>query len=188
MTAGELVERLRAILDEETEGFYEDKELYNWLEEGHKEVARRAKHLTSRRYIEPVEQEYYVLPDDFVELLKVRYGQKWLNEVPLEEDGQSEGYYTWGDRLFLSKIEGGKILIYYYRLPDRELSEESDMPEIPKAYETILIPFALARGFQKDKKMDLAQLNMQEYQERLVGMRRNLDNRPSRRQWIVKRR
>ena len=188
MTAGELVERLRAILDEEAEGFYEDKELYNWLEEGHKEVARRAKHLTQKSYIDPADEDGYKFPDDFVDLLKVRLGNSWLEEIPLEEDKNSKGYYTWGDSIYLSKISGGKLCIYYYRLPDRVLDGPEKEPEIPMAHESILIPFVLAKAFQKDKKMDLVQINMQEYMDRIVGMRRQLSNAPLRKQWRVVRR
>ena len=188
MTAGELVERLRAILDEEAEGFYTDDELYSWLEEGHKEVARRAKHLTDIEIINLSGEEKYKLPDDFVDLLKVKLDDKWLQEIPLEYDGHSTGYYTWGDSIYLSKLDGGELKVYYYRLPDRVLDGEEKEPEIPMAYDTILIPFSLARGFQKDKKMDLAQLNMQEYRERVMGMRRQLSNAPIRKQWRVLRR
>ena len=188
MTAGELVERLRAILDEEAEGFYEDEELYNWLEEGHKEVARRAKHLTDIEIINLSGEEKYKLPDDFVELLKVRLGDKWLREIPLEEDDEEEGYYTWGDSIYLSKLDGDELKVYYYRLPDRVLDGPAKEPEIPMAYDTILIPFVLAKAFQKDKKMDLVQINMQEYMDRIVGMRRQLSNAPIRKQWRVLRR
>lgn len=195
MTAGELLAQIRNQLDEEVEGFFKDEELYDWMEEGHKEVARRAKHLTSRSYIDPTDDSEYKLPDDFIEARKVKYdkpdddeGGKWLRSIPMEDDGFEMGYYIWGDSIYLSQLDEGRLTLYYYRLPDRILDGESKEPEIPMQYETILIPFVMGRAFMKDKKSKLSQINMQEYKQRVMQMKKNMDRRALNKSWTVKRR
>ena len=190
MTLQEYIDQIRRVLDEyETEiSFWSDEELIYWLNEGLKEVAKGAKHLTNRAYIEPTDDKEYKLPNDFIDWYKVKMNDEFISNISITEQGEETGFYIWGDRIFLSEYdEEGKITLYYYRAP-KKMETMLDESELPKQYEEIIIPFCLYRAFMKDQKSEMANLNYNEFSQRVKAMRRRYNNEPSKTSWKVVRR
>jgi len=190
MTLQDYIDQVRRVLDEHDTGisFWEDDELIDWLNEAQHEVAKIAKHLTERAFIKPTEEKAYKLPDDFIDWYKVKINDKFVNSIPMVEDGEEEGFYIWGDTIYLSNISSnGKIALYYYRSPV-EMEEPEDEPELVRQYHRILIPFVLYRAFTKDEKIEKANLHRQEFMERVQIMSQRYLREPNRISWAVKRR
>ena len=189
MTLQDYIDQIRRVLDEYDVdiSFWSDEELTDWLNEAQHQVAKIAKHLTERAYIEPTDENEYPLPVDFIEEYKIKINDEYRTAIPMVDDGEEEGYYIWGDTIYLSLIgEDSKLTLYYYRVP-QEMTSPTDEPEIPLHYQRILIPYVLYRAFMKDEKSNLAQLNNQEFNQRAKIMKRKLNNEPNKLSWQVER-
>ncbi len=189
MTLQDYIDQVRRLLDEhDTDiSFWEDDELIDWINEAQHEVAKISKHLADRAYIDPVEEDMYKLPDDYIDWYKIRVNGDNIKSIPMDDEGDKKGFFIWGNHIYLSKVEtGSKLVLYYYRAPI-EMKFPSDDPDIPKQYQRIIIPFVLYRAFTKDAKPDMASIHQQEFMERVSIMKRNFAKKPNRRSWIVRR-
>lgn len=185
----EYIKRVRNILDEhDTDtSFWSDKELKNWLNEGTNTVAKTAEHLPQRAFIEPTEENEYILPGNCIKVFKVKINGEFIPSIPIQLEGEEKGYYIWKNKIILSQIpKGSRVFIFYYRTP-RLMENETDAAELPPQYETIIIPYCLYKAYQKDRKADLAQQNLEEFSARLERMTRNYSNTPQRSSWAVRR-
>jgi len=187
MTLQEYIDHVRKVLDEyDTDiSFWTDDELKKWLNEGLMEVSKITNFLTERAFIEPTEDEEYLLPEDFVDWYKVKFGDEFIPQIYIEDEGEETGFYIWGDTIFLSNyVSDGKITLFYYRTatPMESVSDES---ELPIQYQDIIIPFCLYRAFMKDKRTDMASLNQQEFYERVSIMKQRYSYTPNKSQWEV---
>lgn len=190
MTLQEYINQVRRVLDEyDTDiSFWTDEELTFWLNEGLKEVSKIAKHLTEIVYINPADDDGYVLPYNYIDWFKVKLDDKFLGEISIEEDCKKQGFYIWGDNIYLSKLDDdSQITLYYYRTANK-MSTMLDEAELPTQYEEIIIPFCLYRAFMKDQRADVAQLNQREFMERVRVMKKRYNNEPIRTSWKVERR
>jgi len=190
MTLQDYIDQVRRVLDEhDTDiSFWEDDELIDWLNEAQQEVAKITHCISDRAIISPTQKKEYDLPPDFITEYKVKINDKFVNSIPMVEDGEEEGFYIWGDKIFLSNIdENSEMLLYYYRSAER-MEELNDEPEIPFHYHEILIPFALYRAFTKDDKPNKAQLHQQEFMERIRVMKQKYFKEPNMKSWKVIRR
>ena len=187
MTLQEYIDQVRRVLDEyKTDiSFWTDKELTHWLNEGLKEVSKITKFSTERVYIEPTDENEYPLPNDFIDYYRVKINGDFVDSISIDEDGEEEGFYIWGENLYLSNVDtDGKITLFYYNVvqPMENMLDEAD---IPQQYEEIIIPFCLYRAFMKDQKSDMAQLNQTEFYERVKVMKRKFNREPNYTSWKV---
>jgi hypothetical protein len=184
MTLQEYIDQIRRNLDEYDVdiSFWSDEELTDWLNEAQSEVSKIAKHITATK--EYTGQAEYDLPNELIEVYKVKIDGSFADEVPIEYEDE-EGYYIWGDKLYLSVYdESSDIKVYYYRTANN-MELTSDEPEIPPQYESILIPYVLYRAFMKDEKAKLAQLNQQEFTQRVQVMKKKYNDEPNYLNWRV---
>ena len=189
MTLQEYIDQVRKILDEYNTdiSFWTDDELTFWLNEGLKEVSKKAKYLTQRAYIYPTIEETYPLPKDYIDYYKVKLGESFEQPITIEEDGEETGFYIWGDTIFISNYEReGKITLFYYRTANK-METMLDEAELPIQYEEIIIPFCLYRAFMKDQRADVAGLNQQEFMQRAQIMKQKYNKEPNKLTWSVKR-
>jgi hypothetical protein len=187
MTLQEYIDQVRKILDEYNTdiSFWTDDELTFWLNEGLKEVSKKAKYLTQRAYIYPTIEETYPLPKDYIDYYKVKLGESFEQPITIEEDGEETGFYIWGDTIFISNYEReGKITLYYYRTANK-MEAMIDEAELPVEYEDIIIPFCLYRAFMKDRRTEEAGLAQQEFYQRAELMKRKFARKPSKAKWKV---
>lgn len=155
-TLGELVTNVRERLDEATSGFWTDTQLRKWVQEGARDVARRAEVLLSTAEIIGVAgQQVYETADGVPsDALRV-YRAEWHNtgdtvtRYPLEYrdynnmDGvwwlnrsQTEGipaFFTmWGYppqlqvTLFPTPSNSGVLTLWYYKLPTQLTNDGTD--------------------------------------------------------------
>lgn len=119
-------------------------------------------------------QENYDLPEDFVRPKRIYISYNGSNEYPAEpidfvletsKTAYSETeprYFFRGEQIVIRPVPNsstGYILPYYYYMP-KELENEDDIPILPKGYHDLLVDYALAKAFEKDKKSDWASYYM----------------------------
>ena len=187
MTLQDYIDQIRRNLDEYDVdiSFWSDEELTDWLNEAQHEAAKITKHLTERAFIEPTDENEYPLPADFIDEYKIKIDNEFAQEIPMKYDGKGKGYYIWGDTIYLSQIDtSSKMTLFYYRAP-AEMETMSDEPEIPIQYQRVLIPYVLYRAFMKDEKAELAQLNQQEFTQRVQVMSKRYNDEPNYLNWRV---
>lgn len=187
MILQEYIDQVRRVLDEYGTdiSFWSDEELTVWLNEALKEVAKKTHYLTDRVYIEPTDESEYPLPDKFIDWYKLKTTEGFMETIDIEEDGEEKGFYIWGDTIFLSQIDTDeKITLYYYKVPNL-MKTTLDESNLPIQYEDIIIPFCLYRAFLKDRKEAEAQLNQQEFFQRVELMKKRYNNEPSKAHWKV---
>ena len=187
MTLQEYIDQVRKVLDEyDTDvSFWTDEELQFWLNEGLKEISKITLYLNARAFIEPTFENEYLLPKDYIDWYKVKFGEDFIKDISIEEDGEETGFYIWGDTIFISNYEReGKITLFYYRKANK-MEIMLDEAELPIQYEDIIIPFCLYRAFMKDRRTEEAGLAQQEFYQRAELMKRKFARKPSKAKWKV---
>lgn len=190
MTLSELREQVRFLLDEPEEGFFLDKEIDLWINEGYYDIAKTAKHIKETAYMLTTSDTFkYELPDNFIEEFKVFLNDEKFNPVPLEDKEIEEGYFIWEDDFCFSITppENGELVIYYYRKPIAKLIDDTDEPEVPIEYQNLLVNYALYKAKTKDKDANLSQYYYQEYLRGLSTMKNEYATAPRRNTFKVKR-
>jgi hypothetical protein len=187
MTLQEYIDQVRGVLDEyKTDiSFWTDKELTHWLNEGLKEVSKITKYSTDKEIYDPTDETEYSLPNDFIDYYRVKIDGDFVDSISIDEDGEEEGFYIWGEKLYLSNVDtDSKLTLFYYNMVPK-MANMLDEADIPVQYEEIIIPFCLYRAFMKDQKSDMAQLNQTEFYERVKVMKRKFNREPNYTSWKV---
>jgi hypothetical protein len=166
-------EDLRAVLNESSPSFYADSDLNNWLNEGARDLSRKAKCLQSKKSITTYPgQQNYAAPTDVVMWHRAEYlPQGSINTYPLEYrlydemdsvwgvNQQIQQYYpatwtTWAEPpntyvvLFPVPSSGGTLNIYYYRMANAATSDTANL-DTPEGWWDLAVRYATWKALFK---------------------------------------
>lgn len=177
-TLSTLRSRLRVRLEEASARFWDDSDLNTWINEGARDIARRAEVLEATTTINTTANtQQYTLPADTLRVYRVEWsrdGATGTTVVPLEykdfnsmdsiwwsnsRQGRGDPYwYTmWGFPPTLSlvlyptpdaSVTAG-ITIYYYRLP-ADATADGNSVECPAGWEDLVLDYAEYMAWRKD--------------------------------------
>jgi len=193
MTLQELINRVRSDMAElDTDGFIQNTDIVNWINEAQFDIVSKTKHLTGSIYIHTAENiDRYDLPSDFIKEFRVLFEGEKVNEILFEERGIKKGYIVWRRELIVSPHpeEDEEIEMEYYRRPQRlSVDDLEETPEIDMHYQHLLVIYALSKALQKENQYNEAQFNLQEYMSGLSTMVQEYSRAPRRKTMKVVRR
>lgn len=170
--------RCRQRLDETTARFWADADLNVWINEGARDIARRAEVLMATSTINTVANtQQYALPSTTLRVYRVEWsrdGATGTSVVPLEyrdfnsmdgvwwsaqktSKGDPSCYTMWGFPPSLNlvlyptpdvSVTAG-INIYYYRLPTAAAAD-GDTVEVPEGWSDLILDYAEYSAWRKD--------------------------------------
>lgn len=191
ITQASAIEHVRARLDEEEAGFYSDSQIRVWLNEGQREVARRALWKRTSSSVSVVAgTQFYTAPTTAIQVYRVEYAPSNSSSIYRLEYRdinamdtiwgihQSVGqgipeYYTLVSANPLS-IElcptpstAGNLKVYYYDMPaDLATTTNSDANtalSVPLGWEDLVVEWATALAFRKARDSAAYQMAMQAF-------------------------
>lgn len=108
------------------------------------------------------------LPDDYVGVIAVVCDGRVLTPSTIPHStgvGSPSMYYVLGNKLYLSPRDTGEIdLIYYYQPP--RMSVDTDKPDIPNGYDSIIVDYAVAKCYRKNGNIGVYREYMSFYEEK----------------------
>jgi hypothetical protein len=189
------IEQVRARLAEETPGFYADSQIRTWLNDGVREVARRAlwKRM-DQQVIVTSGTQFYTAPATAIQIYRVEYAPTGTSMIyPLEYRdinamdivwglNQSTGqgtpsYYTLVSanpvsiELCPTPSRAGNLKVYYYAMTtDLATTNSSDANtplDVPIGWEDLPVSWATGMGFRKSRDVQAYQLEVGAFSEQL---------------------
>jgi hypothetical protein len=159
-----------------------------WINEGQNRIAREADIRALFTSVSIADTSHEVsLPVDFARLIEVSDatdGDNWTPLVPMELRDFDDAsvvysnptfYVVAGEILYLFPYPADErtIALNYYRLP-AAMESDADVPEIPADYHSLLVYYALWRGFQRENDYEAAGYWRNEFDAGLMKMRGEL--------------
>lgn len=173
-----MLDRVRSRLDESTTRFWTDAELTTWINEGARDIARRAEVLEATTTINTVANtQEYALPTNTLRVYRAEWsrdGATGTTVIPLEyrdfhsmdsvwwsnsRQGRGDPFYftMWGFPPSLNMVlyptpdvsVTAGIKLYYYRLPTAAASG-SDEVECPSGWEDAILDYCEYSAWRKD--------------------------------------
>lgn len=167
--------KVRRRLDESTARFWTDADLNEWINEGAREVARRAETLQATTNISSVaDTQQYSLPSNVFRVHRVEFTRDPSRSTALEyrdfntmdsiwwgshymSPGDPYWYTMWGFPPTLAMIVyptppdsiADAFKVYYYRMP-ATASADGDSVEIPSGWDDIILDYCEYSAFRKD--------------------------------------
>jgi len=138
-------------------GLISDEERKLFINDCLKELGRTP--LFEKYAVIPIVDGEVTLPDDFVELIEVRYGHAKLKPSPLQSvdltDTAPQTYAMTYDVLNLyPATRTGEVKLYYVYKPEL-LSLPEDIPAIPNGWDNLIVDYAVGRAHRKNGNMSL---------------------------------
>lgn len=179
VTQGEVVENVRSMLDEYSEANILESDIYRWINEACKDIARQTETLqsfTDTALVSGTQQ--YTAPTDTVRIHRVEVidadDKSWNLEyrdfnnmdsvwwsTQLTVQGRPLIFTTWGFPPSLKIIlyptpdlTGATLRVYYYRLPASlalDGSDINDTLEVPSGWEELVVDFVEYRALRKNR-------------------------------------
>jgi hypothetical protein len=174
-TLGALKLKVRRRLDETNVRFWKDEDLTDWINEGAREVARRAEvlqHTTSINAVANLQQ--YSLPNDTFRVHRVEWSRDGNASTALEyrdfnsmdsiwwsqqrtSTGDPYWYTMWGFppqlNLIVYPTPDTDILaafkVFYYRLPGLALTD-TQVVEVPAGWDDVILDYCEFSAMRKD--------------------------------------
>jgi len=187
MQLSELRNRVYSELSEEQNRFFDDEEINQWLNEGLREIAKKAEHLHEVAHTDTsADVKKYSLPSDFLEYYRIEFNDDKLEKVPMNSD--KDGFWIWGEEINLTfnPSNNDELGIYYIRIPE-EMINDTDTPELEVEYQDLLIQYSLYRAYQKDEKYQQADIHYRDFQRGIVEMQERYSPKPNPQQFDVER-
>jgi hypothetical protein len=170
-----MVEKVLTLFSSQSERLLNREEIIDDINEGYRILVNKIIDLGIDYYVKKgdqiplvANQEEYILPSDFVRPKRIYISYDGSNEYPAEpmdfvlEQSKTAyleaepKYFFRGEKIVIRPVptsSTGYIQPYYYYMPN-PLENDDDEPELPKGYHNLLVNYALARAFEKDKKID----------------------------------
>jgi hypothetical protein len=170
-----MVEKVLTLFSSQSEKLLNRDEIIEDINEGYRILVNKIIDLGIDYYAKKgdqiplvANQEEYTLPTDFVRPKRIYISYDGSNEYPAEpmdfilEQSKTAyleaepKYFFRGEKIVIRPVptsSTGYIQPYYYYMPNL-LTNDDDEPELPKGYHNLLVNYALARAFEKDKKID----------------------------------
>lgn len=196
-TLSDILADVRSRLDETTVRFWLDSELTRWINEGLRDISRRAEVLLSYNTNIPALPNCakYVLPNDVLRVHRVEFIPSGSNQstYTLQASTYQEMDNVWGIRqsvqrsypsyyvlwgvagpigitmqLYPVPSQAGTINLYYYRLP-KTLVATTDVAEIPEGWQDLVALYCEYLAMRKDRDPRW-QESKQLYEESLIAM------------------
>lgn len=198
MTQLELRNLVLSWLDDLNAGYFTASQVNTWLNNGQNECQKQLLQAGENYYLKVaqtstvVNQQDYVLPDDFLKLNRlelvlsgtgVNENRIWLQPLTLNQQdivptgtGTPEIYILKKNRLTLYPIPDQALtlrLYYSYRIA--EMTSDSDSPDVPEEFHEFIAIAAAMDGFVKD---DRAPSNLiAKYQEYITRFKQMAEDR-----------
>lgn len=188
------IEEIRVRLDETSAGFFRDADLRRFLNEGIRDVARKAQWKRASTTVPAVAgTQTYVLGTDIIQVYRVEFTPTGSSQrISLEYRDLNQMDVVWGINstsqgmpdywtmwsanpytLYLAPVPAlaGTITIYYYAMPT-DLATNTDTAasssiDVPLGWEDLPIEYATALGFRKSRRAQDYALAMAAYNEHL---------------------
>jgi hypothetical protein len=176
-TQAELLNAVRSRLDEATPRFWEDEELRRWVNEGARDVARRAEVLQDVENIAVTAGTHeYTLAADLIRVYRVVWKPAGMsNHVPLDYqdfNSMDSAGWTWTNAqgwpsvftmwgyppnlklvLYPKPTSAGSLDVFYYRFPAQLALDGSDAAsevDLPNGWEDLVIAYTEMVALRKD--------------------------------------
>ncbi len=173
VSLGSLRTDVRQRLDETTQRFWSDQELNRWIEEGARDLARRAELLQDRFTIATTTgTQEYTMPTDLFRAHRAEWTPDGVNIYPLEQRSVQEMDVVWGTQrltqssypnywslwgfppqlkvlLFPVPSQTGTLTIWYYRAPT-QTSQDTDPVDVPTGWEDLIAQYCEYIALRKD--------------------------------------
>lgn len=194
LTQAQAIIETRARIDEEdnTVGFVTDAQIRGWLNEGVREVARRALwKRTSSNVSVTAGTQYYTAPATAIQIYRVEYSATGSSQkYTLEYGDISAMDAVWGDsqavgrgipdsytlvsanplsiQLYPTPAQNGTIKVYYYSMPaDLATSSTADAAtnlDTPIGWEDLVVEWATALAHRKGRDLQAYQVSLAQFQ------------------------
>lgn len=176
MQRSELRDLARYWLDDLAGGYFTDAQMNVFLNNAQREAQKKLIQSFQGRYLKQVQtttvlnQAYYVLPSDFMMVNRILFVQDGTDEtnenyISLEDVTVNQLNQNWtksGDPYYyaivnnkfrLSPIpDSGKPLRMTYTYEVTDMSNDTDVPDVPTSYQELVALFAARDGFVKDNR------------------------------------
>ena len=168
--------RVRDLLNESSAGYYTDAEIKRWLNDGERDVAIKGLCIESinskstvantRTIATPYNKVLYIeyipgsgTPIGLIKISPIHVGHVAVNGIT------PQYWFTWGKKIGIEPIPTAVYTLNVYAsiLPTIEMSDTTDEPQIPTAFQLLPVRFAFIRGLLKSGKFQKAAQIYQSY-------------------------
>ena len=159
-------------------GLISDRERKQFLNEALKDLGSMG--LFEKTEELDIEFGYADLPNDFVELISVKYGVRELKPMPDSNYGISEnpiGYTLFYDRIATVPLIANGIMTLYYSYRPKTLVMDTDKPDIPNGYDKLLVDWAVGHAHRKNGNIALYREYLAAYSETKTALMTELTKR-----------
>lgn len=191
MTLGQLQTLCLSWLDDPNAGYFTLPQVNVWLNNAQRETQKLMLLAGENYYVKRVQtttvtnQQSYVLPNDFLELHRMEVVISGVppfeNTIPMapittnqqdlvpNQTGQPLCYFLLKNRIFLWPTPNSQIILRIYYTPVvQDMVLQSDVPNVPDAYQEFLAVLATIDGLLKDQRDPTPLIAKREYYERML--------------------
>lgn len=187
MTAGGVIEDVRAYLNEDTEDFYKDAQLLQWINDGQQDIAAKAlcTEVTEDISLTPNTIEYTPTTDYIAVLAAIYTNASGVKEALKpsnirsvgEEDSTVPGYfYDFGGKVgvypALTSVTSESVTFYFVQRPS--VLTQGDTISIPALYTKALTLYVVSQAMIRDKRDWTSIYNA--YLQEIAQYRQNLSS------------
>lgn len=178
-TLQKYIESLRDRLDEDTQDFFTDGELIDYINAGVWNLALEM-NLEEIARLVSVDGLSVDLPEDFLALKGCFVdGQRVIVGTISDRDSSNDVAYIYGKTLYFNRPRPNKTVELFYVRKPVVMSERSDTCDLEEAHQTIPLFYAMARAKEKDEELGLSQALMNQFNEFKYEMVQEIQNRHS---------
>ncbi len=180
MNLGEIKQRVKRTLGDETGALIEEDDIISWVNEAQLDIARKTEVLQDFTTIDVVaNQESYDIPADFLKIVSVSYaGISLPRTTRAELDSISPAraadtfqdipfkYYNWGTKLWLYPkplLDLADGITFYYVFRPSNLVSDADVSELPVQMHSSIIDYCVARGRDLNEEFYGSSLSQQRF-------------------------
>lgn len=171
MNVGEIKTRVKRQFGDESSVQVTDEDIIRWINDAQREIAtvndEVLETIATTAVISGTSE--YAIPDDMLRLRAVRYGNRKIQGLTLQEaeekivnyenpasyaTGAPEYFWIYASRLTLyptpSTTDPDDLKLYYTRIPN-SVAVDADIPELHAKYHSAIVQFVLQQAYEMDE-------------------------------------
>lgn len=169
MTAQDVINFVRGIINSPTSGYITDAEIIGWINDGLKEFYSIEGIESVWKYPATVGDTQVTFDEDIIRVADMYI----VDESGTKHDIPEADYKIFNNTVFFEKptAYNGYYYVHAFKLP-AEITETTDTIVIPKVFETAIKNYALAMAYLKDESHQLYQEQLSLFYNKVVKYKR----------------